>query len=863
MIEITQIEQKVNLSVNTITEAINIEVTQTPKLIIIEVDECCGFNYQSDPSKLDKSTYTGNAQDLKNEIDAIAFPDGVIIPASVIKTDNVISIEALNPQWRIDNVIYSNENLFSSSIVNATDGYGRTDIVVGTKFGTLVKIQGIESMEFNVPPSTPDNTVLICTIQIFGSTILNSLPPIIGNAYISKNEQKEFIVVAGSYWYDFQSLTFYSEMGTTYRIQGFSALGSYLGKTWSVSTHPFSGQEITIANETGSAFEIKHEVSAVSGSRNFSFPNGLDFTINPNEVVKFRFIDNSWKFIGVITDLTDYYNKTEIDSKISSVYKFKGNVASYAALPSTGLTIGDVYNLSDTGENYAWTGTIWDELGTTIDISGKEDISNKTNTITGNEASTTLYSSVKGIVDWLTSTKIKSLLEITTLSGSNTGDETDISIITKIGDGTKISQTYLPIADLTTSGIVNLVDQNLGKGKKTITANVGDVNISDFVDSNGVVVVGVGNTNRIIKLTDNQTIQAVRIGVLATNDTTTPRTLRIVASGGVDEPSGNLVFEIPSSYAVLGNSGKMKFIAGKNYAWGEYSTIEFITKTTGGVETTVFLIDNIGVPTSNNGLKVISVATTGIGQSITANSITTGSGLDVTTASAALNSTNGFFRVFNNAVVSTPTGLFARIQPNSTSGSGLTVINNGSVGIGTTAPVATAQLQIDSTTKGVLIPRMTLVQRNAIVTPVTSLLIFCTDSVAGGEFEYYNGTTWSSLAGSFNGRVDLNGQITPTILGADTNNYNPIGLASANLINLSSSLNISLTGLIAPSPIGGQMIVLYNNGTNNILIKANSLLSSVGNRFVINADINLQSGESVTIVFNINKNGWIVSGKLI
>jgi len=453
------------------------------------------------------------------------------------------------------------------------------------------------------------------------------------------------------------------------------------------------------------------------------------------------------------------------------------------------------------------------------------------------------------------------LVKLSNTSGINTGDQ-DLSGKADLVGGL-VQTSQLPIANLTTSGIVNLVDQNLGKGKKIITANVGDVNISDFVDSNGVVVVGVGNTNRIIKLTDNQTIQAVRIGVLATNDTTTPRTLRIVASGGVDEPSGNLVFEIPSSYAVLGNSGKMKFIAGKNYAWGEYSTIEFITKTTGGVETTVFLIDNIGVPTSNNGLKVISVATTGIGQSITANSITTGSGLDVTTASAAINSTNGFFRVFNNAVVSTPTGLFARIQPNSTSGSGLTVINNGSVGIGTTAPVATAQLQIDSTTKGVLIPRMTLVQRNAIVTPVTSLLIFCTDSVAGGEFEYYNGTTWSSLAGSFNGRVDLNGQITPTILGADTNNYNPIGLASANLINLSSSLNISLTGLIAPSPIGGQMIVLYNNGTNNILIKANSLLSSVGNRFVINADINLQSGESVTIVFNINKNGWIVSGKLI
>ncbi len=54
---------------------------------------------------------------------------------------------------------------------------------------------------------------------------------------------------------------------------------------------------------------------------------------------------------------------TAISNAISSVYRYKGSVASYANLPSTGLTIGDVYNVQDTGANYAWTGTAWDELG--------------------------------------------------------------------------------------------------------------------------------------------------------------------------------------------------------------------------------------------------------------------------------------------------------------------------------------------------------------------------------------------------------------------------------------------------------------------------------------------------------------------
>ena len=66
--------------------------------------------------------------------------------------------------------------------------------------------------------------------------------------------------------------------------------------------------------------------------------------------------------------ITDAYTKTEIDNKVSSVYKYKGSVAAYANLPTTGQVIGDVYNVEDTGANYAWDGTQWDKLGETIDL---------------------------------------------------------------------------------------------------------------------------------------------------------------------------------------------------------------------------------------------------------------------------------------------------------------------------------------------------------------------------------------------------------------------------------------------------------------------------------------------------------------
>jgi hypothetical protein len=73
--------------------------------------------------------------------------------------------------------------------------------------------------------------------------------------------------------------------------------------------------------------------------------------------------------------------------------------------------------------------------------------------------------------------------------------------------------------------------------------------------------------------------------------------------------------------------------------------------------------------------------------------------------------------------------------------------NNGtSVAVGTTSPNNSAALQVNSTSKGVLLPSMTLSQRDAIATPATGLLVFQTDSTPG--FYYYNGTAWVAIGGT-------------------------------------------------------------------------------------------------------------------
>jgi len=56
---------------------------------------------------------------------------------------------------------------------------------------------------------------------------------------------------------------------------------------------------------------------------------------------------------------------------------------------------------------------------------------------------------------------------------------------------------------------------------------------------------------------------------------------------------------------------------------------------------------------------------------------------------------------------------------------------------------SSAILDISSTSKGVLIPRMTLMERDMIDDPAIGLLIYQTDSIAG--FYVYTGTVWSAL----------------------------------------------------------------------------------------------------------------------
>lgn len=72
------------------------------------------------------------------------------------------------------------------------------------------------------------------------------------------------------------------------------------------------------------------------------------------------------------TIITEEQVDQKINAAIGSVYRVKGSVANYNSLPTEDVSIGDVYNLEDTGANYVATSTTpdWDKLSETVDLSG-------------------------------------------------------------------------------------------------------------------------------------------------------------------------------------------------------------------------------------------------------------------------------------------------------------------------------------------------------------------------------------------------------------------------------------------------------------------------------------------------------------
>jgi microcystin-dependent protein len=126
------------------------------------------------------------------------------------------------------------------------------------------------------------------------------------------------------------------------------------------------------------------------------------------------------------------------------------------------------------------------------------------------------------------------------------------------------------------------------------------------------------------------------------------------------------------------------------------------------------------------------------------------------------------------------------------------------VGIGTTTPNAKAQLDISSTTKGFLPPRMNESQRLAINPSTAGLMVYQTDGTAG--LWYYSGSSWIYIINSTSATLPVaNGgtgatTLTGVLIGNGTNAVTAVAPGSSGNVLISNGADwVSSTTLTVPT----------------------------------------------------------------
>jgi hypothetical protein len=175
---------------------------------------------------------------------------------------------------------------------------------------------------------------------------------------------------------------------------------------------------------------------------------------------------------------------------------------------------------------------------------------------------------------------------------------------------------------------------------------------------------------------------------------------------------------------------------------------------------------------TNNALMIRDDGNVGIGTSgTTARLVVRGSGSTIATAALLVQNSGG-------------TDLFV-------------VEDDGTVGVGTNAPNTSALLDISSTTRGFLSPRMSTTQRDAIVSPAQGLEIFNTTITSK---QVYNGTEWEILNGAR--QIVVASSITT-----------PVVFRNGNVVDLVLQSSTTLT--LSNAAVGNYIIKITQSGSGS------------------------------------------------
>lgn len=208
------------------------------------------------------------------------------------------------------------------------------------------------------------------------------------------------------------------------------------------------------------------------------------------------------------THKADFDNPHKVTAEqlgLTTVYQYKGSVATYADLPTTGQKIGDVYNVETAdpdhgikaGDNVAWDGAQWDILGGNHDLSGYAQL-NAANTFT---AANTFNSNI--VVRAATAAGSAGVITL----GEKPSSKTAQCLINAAGNGNLILQA-------SENGVVGI--QSGSVLQWSVVSDEANTKTSAYLHSNlaatytpATGVVWEGNAKKATKLATARTINGV------------------------------------------------------------------------------------------------------------------------------------------------------------------------------------------------------------------------------------------------------------------------------------------------------------------------------------------------------------------
>lgn len=296
--------------------------------------------------------------------------------------------------------------------------------------------------------------------------------------------------------------------------------------------------------------------------------------------------------------ITDAYTKTQVDGLVAGVLHYKGTKASVANLPTTGNTTGDVWHITADGSEYAWDGSIWQELGTAVDLSGyalKSELPTDTNTwrtIQVNDSD--ILGS--GITTGKLNLKAGNAITLSESSGTVTFNHSDTS---SQASSSNSGRTYIQSITLDTYGHVT----GISTATETVTNTDEKVKVAALTSGTTyypILATGTGTATRQIDSTLGGLKYISTAGSASAIGTAILQLGNSTASGSSNNEQGILrIYTINTRYVDVKTESTFTPTGSRNRYLPSYDADMYLTGTNttnavGGATTAPVYVDNTG-----------------------------------------------------------------------------------------------------------------------------------------------------------------------------------------------------------------------------------------------------------------------------